>query len=206
VLVTVAQDNTSITAAIQGFATAYNTLSNLLETDTKYDSATSTAGPLQADSTAVSVQRQLRNILGASSTASSMFSTLSQAGLEIQTDGTISVNSTKLTTALGNLGEVKKLFANSDSTGVTGNGFATQMRSLTDSMLASDGLLTSRTAGLATSLTSNQKQQDDMNTRLASTKARLTAQYTALDTKMATLSTLSDYITQQIANWNKSSG
>jgi len=203
VLVTVAQDNTSITAAIQGFATAYNTLSTLLETDTKYDSTTSTAGPLQADSTAVSVQRQLRNILGASSTASTAFSTLSQAGLEIQSDGTISVNSTKLTSALGNLGEVKKLFANS---GTGGNGFATQMRSLTTAMLASDGQLTSRTSGLATSLTSNQKQQADMNSRLATTKARLTAQYTALDKKMASLSGLSDYVTQQITNWNKNNG
>ena len=117
------------------------------------------------------------------------------------------MNSSKLTTALGNLGEVKKLFANYDSSnGGAANGFATQMRSLTDAFMASDGLLTSRTAGLSTSLTNNQKQQGDMNARLAATKARLTAQYTALDTKMASLSTLSDYMTQQITNWNKSGG
>ena len=43
-----------------------------------------------------------------------------------------------------------------------------------------------------------------MNDRLAATKARLQAQYSALDTRMASISTLSTYISQQIANWNKS--
>ena len=204
-LVTVAQDNTSITAAIQAFATAYNTLSTLLTADTKYDATTDTAGPLQADSTAVSIQRQLRNILGASSTASTLYSTMSQAGLEIQTDGTLKVNSSKLTSALGNLSELKSLFANADSSGATDSGFALRMRTLTDSMLASNGLLTTRTTGLATSLTLNEKSQDALTQRIEITEARLRAQYTALDTKMASLTTLSTYITQQIANWNKSS-
>jgi flagellar hook-associated protein 2 len=204
VLVTVAPDTTSISAAINTFATAYSALSTLLTTDTKYDSATSTAGPLQADTTAVSIQSQLRSVLGASSTASSMYSTLSQAGLEIQSDGTLKVNDSKLTTSLGNLGQLKSLFANVDSTGATQDGFAQRMRSLADAMLSTDGVLTSRTTGLATSLTDNAKRQAEVNTRLASTEARLRAQYTALDTKMASLTTLSTYITQQIASWNKS--
>jgi flagellar hook-associated protein 2 len=203
VLVTVAQDSASITSAITNFATAYSALSTLLTTDTKYDSATKTAGPLQADSTAVSIQRQLRNLLGASSTASSAFSTLSQAGLEIQADGTLKVNSSKLTSAMGNLSQLKSLFANADPTHATQDGFAQSMRTLADSMLSTDGLLTSRSAGLATSLADNEKQQDTMNDRLKVTEARLRAQYTALDTKMASLTTLSTYITQQIENWNK---
>ena len=206
VLVTVAQDNTSITAAVNTFATAYSALATLLTTDTKYDSATSTAGPLQADTTAVSIQSQLRSILGSSSTASSMYSTLSQAGLEIQSDGTLKVNSSKLTTSLGNLSQLKSLFANVDSTGATQDGFAQRMRSLADGMLNTDGILTSRTTGLAASLTSNSKRQSEVQTRLTATEARLRAQYTALDTKMASLTTLSTYITQQIASWNKSTG
>jgi len=60
-----------------------------------------------------------------------------------------------------------------------------------------------RSAGLTKSLDLNGKQQDTLNTRLADTEARMRAQYTALDTKMATLNGLSTYITQQIAQWNK---
>jgi len=43
-----------------------------------------------------------------------------------------------------------------------------------------------------------------MQQRLDQTKARLQAQYSALDTKMATLSNLSSYMTQQITQYNKS--
>ena len=204
VLVTVAPDTTSITTAITTFATAYSSLATLLTTDTKYDSATSTAGPLQADTTAVSIQNQLRSILGSSSTASSMFGTLSQAGLEIQSDGTLKVNASKLNTSLGNLSQVKSLFANVDSSGATQDGFAQRMRSLADGMLSTDGLLTNRTTGLATSIADNTKRQTEVQERLARTESRLRAQYTALDTKMATLTTLSTYVTQQIASWNKS--
>jgi flagellar hook-associated protein 2 len=154
----------------------------------------------------VSIQSQLRSVLGASSTASSMFSTLSQAGLEIQSDGTLKVNSSKLTTSLGNLSQLKSLFANVDSTGATQDGFAQRMRSLADAMLSTDGLLTNRTTGLATSIADNTKRQTEVQARLARTESRLRAQYTALDTKMASLTTLSTYVTQQIASWNKSTG
>jgi TctA family transporter len=39
---------------------------------------------------------------------------------------------------------------------------------------------------------------------LESTEKRIRAQYTALDTKVASLTALNTYITQQITNWNKS--
>ena len=205
VQVTVAQDSGSIKASINTLVTAYNSLASLLAADTKYDAATTTAGPLQGDSTAVSLQRQLRNILGSSSTASSAFSTLSQAGLQVQTDGTIKVNDATLSNALANPTQLKALFAATNATATGGaTGFAQQFRSFADSALGTDGLLSSRVAGLNKTLTRNGTDQDALSTRLAATEARLRAQYTALDTKMASITTLSTYITQQIANWNKS--
>ena len=50
----------------------------------------------------------------------------------------------------------------------------------------------------------NSSDQDAMNNRLTATEARIRAQYTALDTKVASLNVLSTYITNQIAQWNKS--
>jgi flagellar hook-associated protein 2 len=202
VQVSVAQDTAAIKKSVQGFVDAYNALSSLLSTDLKYDSSTKAAGPLQADSAAVSLQRQLRNMIGSSSTASSVFSTLSQVGLQVQTDGTLQINDTALTSALANPTELKKLFTNVDTANPGNDGVATQSRSFGDSVLGSDGLLTTRVGGLNTKLADNQKDQDAMTARLAATQARLQAQYTALDTQMASLNTLSSYITQQIANWN----
>ncbi|MGS0758007.1 flagellar filament capping protein FliD, partial [Roseateles sp. GG27B] len=55
----VAADTTGIKKAVTDFATAYNSLSTLLRDQTKYDSATKTAGTLQGDSAAVGLQSQL---------------------------------------------------------------------------------------------------------------------------------------------------
>jgi flagellar hook-associated protein 2 len=203
VQVSVAQDTKAIKDSVTAFVKAYNDLSTLISTDVKYDAGTSTAGPLQGDSAALSLQRQMRSILSSSSTASTAFSTLSQVGLQLQVDGTIKVNDAALSAAIANPTQIKALFTASNIIDPANSGFAQRFRSLGDAVLGIDGLITSRTDGLNKSLTRNHTDQDAVNQRLADTEARLRAQYTALDAKMATISTLSTYITQQIANWNK---
>ena len=116
----------------------------------------------------------------------------------------LKINDTKLTAAMGNMPELKKLFANADLAGGGNNGIARKLRAFSDAALGVDGLLTARTEGLGKSLKTNADSQSAMQTRLDATEARMRAQYTALDTKMSTLSALSTYMTQQIANWNKS--
>lgn len=203
--VTVAQDNTTITKAITDFASAYSALSTLLHTDTKYDDSTKTAGTLQADASAVGIMNQFRSVIGGSTTASSTFGTLSSIGLEMQTDGTVSVNNTKLTSALAKLGEVKKLFSAAGTTAGGDDGIATRLRALGDNLLSFDGSLASRTAGLNTKLQNNQKRQDELDARVTLYQTRLKAQYTALDTTMSAISAQSNYVTQMVTAWSKSS-
>lgn len=201
--VTVGQDNDAITKAITDFATAYSTLATYLKNNTKYDESTKQGGTLQGDSLAVGTLNQFRATLGNSTTASSVFSTLSSVGLEMQTNGTLVVNNKKLTAALGNLGEVKKLFANVDTSGGGADGLATQIRTLSDQMLSIDGTLTTRTDGLNKTISNNQKRQDELDARATLYEKRLRAQYTALDTAMASISTQSNYVTQMINAYNK---
>ena len=146
---------------------------------------------------------QFRSLIGSSTPASSMFSTLSSIGVEIQTGGTLTVNATKLTNALGKLSEVKKLFANADLSNSANDGIATKLRTLSDNLIGFDGAITTRTAGLNQDVANNQKQQDALDARSALYEARLKAQYTALDTTMAGLNSQSSYVTQMITNLNK---
>ncbi|MGC4059449.1 MAG: flagellar filament capping protein FliD [Aquabacterium sp.] len=203
--VQVSQDNDTISKAINDFATSYSALATLLQNDTKYDDSTKTAGPLQADSTAVSIMNQFRALIGSSTPASSKYGTLSSIGVTIQTGGTLSVDSTKLTNALGNLSDVKKLFSNADLGNSANDGIATKLRTLTDDLMGFDGALTTRTAGLNQSVTDNQKQQDALDARATLYENRLKAQYSALDTTMASLNGTSSYVTQMITAMNKSS-
>jgi flagellar hook-associated protein 2 len=207
VQLSVTQDNTAIKKSIQDFVNAYNSLATQMTSLTKYDDSTKTAGTLQGDSTAVSLQRQVRNMLTGSTGASSVFTSLSDVGISIQATGQLSLDDKKITSALSNLTEVKKMFSASSTTDdATQDGIAQRLRAFGDQVLGTDGSLTTRSAGLSKSLTNNSKDQDAINTRLANTEKRIRAQYSALDTQMASANALNTYLTQQITNWNKSTG
>jgi flagellar hook-associated protein 2 len=202
--VTVATDKTALKKAITDFAAAYTAIYKLIATDTHYDATAKQGGILQGDSAAVGLQNQLRALAGGVTGASSTFARLSDAGLQIQVDGSMTVDDTKLGNALGNLAELKKAFANTDPADPTQDGFAKRFRTATDALLGIDGSLSTRTQGLSDALRRNQTDQEHLNTRLAGVERRLRAQYTALDKAMATLTSQSSYITQQVAAWNNS--
>lgn len=203
--VTVASDTASVRTAITAFVASFNALASSIHTQTAYDSSTKTGGPLQGDQAALTLQSQLRAVINQASSASSTWSRLSDIGISMQADGTLGVKSSKLDGALGNLAELKKLFAGDGST-TAAAGFARRYQRIANAALSFGGMFDSRTQGLNASLTLNSKQQSSMQSRLDATEARLRAQYTALDTTMSRLSSLSNYITQQITQMNKSSG
>lgn len=203
VTVDVKPDNDALKKALTDFAAAYTDLAKLIAAGTKYDAATKKAGPLQGDSAIVGLQTQLRAMVGASSGASIAFARLSDVGLEMQQDGSLTVNSTKLDKALANLPQIRALFSNSSLTDPSLDGFGKRFRVVASNILGVDGSLTSRTDGLSEKLKRNQKQQDRMEERLAQTQKRLEKQYSALDTQLGKLNGLSSYVTQQVAIWNK---
>jgi flagellar hook-associated protein 2 len=79
-----------------------------------------------------------------------------------------------------------------------------RFKNLADAALGATGVLTTRTAGLQASRQRNTDAQEAMQARLERTQARLQAQYSALDTQMASLTNLSNYMTQQITQMNRS--
>lgn len=204
VSVGIAPDTDKVKKALTEFTKAYNSLTTLLSAQTKYDDATKKAGLLQGDSTAVALQRQLRSLVGATTPASSMYQTLSSVGVSLQADGTLAVDDTKFGTALsGNLAEVRKLFTATDLTNGSRSGIGTQLRKFSDSVLSVEGSLTSRAESLNKTLARNDKETSKAEDRVADVEKRLRAQYSALDTKMASLTSLNTYISNQIAAWNK---
>ena len=204
VSVDVVTNTAALKKTMTDFAAAYTAIVQLVATDTKYNAATKKGGILQGDGAANSLQRQLRSLAGSTSSASAMFSHLSDIGLELQRDGSMTVNDTKVTNALANVGELKKMFSNADLVDPTADGFAKRFKVVTTGLLGSSGSVTTRTAGLADELTKNQKDQDSLSLRLAGIEKRMRAQYTALDATMAKLNSTSSFVTQQIAAYNKS--
>ena len=201
--INVASDTETIKKTMTDFAAAYSDIVKTVMNDTKYDAASKKAGPLQGDSAIVGVVSRMRAVLGATSGASSAFPRLSDMGFEQQRDGSLTVNTTKLSNALSNLTELKAAFSNVNTTDSTQDGFGKRFKDLADSLLNTGGTLSSRSDGLNEKLRRNQKSQDAIDQRLVQTQKRLEAQYGALDTKLSTSSGLANYVSQQISQWNK---
>ena len=202
--VTVARDNVVIRKSMTDFASAYNDLVKLNREQTRYDEGNQTAGILQGDRSAVGLLSQMRNLVGRSSSASSAFGRLADIGLEPQGDGSLKVNDVKLDTAIGRLDELKTFFSRNE-TGTAQDGFGVLLRDFGDANLASDGVLSTRQVGLQERITRNTDSVSRMEDRLALVERRLRDRYTRLDTNIAQLNGLQNYVTQQIANWNASS-
>jgi flagellar hook-associated protein 2 len=200
----ISEDVTLAVKNVNDFVTAYNTLNKTLADLTKYDAGTKTASLFQADSSILGLQNVLRNMLGSISAGSS-YSRLSDVGIERQLDGSLKMNTAKLSTAANNGTELQKLFTTNNSNTQT-NGFAMKFAALGNGLLAAGGAVTNKSKALSDALARNAKDQTKVNDRATATEARLRKTYTALDTKMASLTALNSYVAQQVTTWNKSTG
>ena len=201
----VSQDSDSITKGVNDFISSYNSVVSTIRVQTLYDEASKTAGPLQGDATARGLLSQVRSLIGSSSTASSVFGRLSDVGIDINKDGTLSMKSAKFSDAMKNPAELQKLFATSDDVDTNRNGLAQRIRNLTKELLGTDGAINSRTEGIKGTIERNKDQIERIDKRASLVESRLRAQYTALDASMAKLNGLSSYVTAQLAALNKSS-
>lgn len=198
--ITIAKDTSAVQANIQAFVKAYNDVNKFLNDATKYDPATKTAGPLQGDTAAITLQGSLRNAMQAVTSGSTVFTRLSDIGVGQLRGGDLTVDSTKLTAALNNMTELKNMFSNAVTGG--GAGIAVRVKNIAADMLSSSGFFTSKDGSLKRQLTLNAKDVTRVNERVARVEAQLNQRYSALDSKVASLNALSSYVNQQITTWN----
>lgn len=203
VKVSVAPDSDAQKKAVDAFVTAYNALNQYIANQSKYDETSKKGGTLLGDSAIGGVRSRLRSTLLGSSGASSALPDLRSIGFDVQTNGSIKVDSTKLTAALAQPAEMAKVLGNVDEAAPANDGLAVRLRRIANELTGADGQITSRAGGLQSSLKRNQDRQSELEDRVSRTQARLEKQYQTLDSKMSTLNGLSNYMTQQITQLNK---
>lgn len=201
VTITIAKDNSAVQKNIEAFVKAYNEINSLLNEATKYDAATKTGGLLQGDGTTLALQSALRTAVQSLRTGSSMFSRLSDVGLAVQRGGNLEIDSSKLSKAMESMDELKALFSSTDSG--SAQGIAVRIKSLTTTLLASDGFFKTKDDTLKRALDNNSKDQARVNEKAARVEAALNRRYSALDAQLNKLNGLNNYLTQQINQWNK---
>ncbi|HTR48906.1 MAG TPA: flagellar filament capping protein FliD [Verrucomicrobiae bacterium] len=194
VSLTVAPDTSSATSAINAFVSAWNKVVNDLNSQFDVASNGSGGGPLEADTALRGAQDQLLSAVTASVTGNNGIVNLASIGVNLNNDGTMSVDSGALANALNNnfSGVQTMLQANS---GVA-TFLATTLNQLID---PAQGSLTLDLQGMTNTSQDLTQQINTMESQLVIQQQNLTAQYAQMETTLQEMPLLQSQITQQLA-------
>lgn len=189
----ITRDDSVGLTAIKGFVTAYNALQTTLGALTKFDVDNETSSPLTGDSIARRVQSLMRDSLGASTSEGDVRS-LAQMG--ITTDpatGQLKVDDKKLSEALAkNLPDVQRLLTGE-------NGLAQRVTETAKTITGTDGMIKSATDGAERSAKLLDNEYIATSKRIDQRMETYRQQFVALDKTVAQMSSISTYLTQQLA-------
>jgi len=180
--VSVAADSSSLATKVATFVSAYNTVITSGHTDAGYG-ATAATNPLLAGDPGIESSLTQLSSLVASSVAGtdSTISTLGSAGITLNNDGTLTLNTSALATAVqSDPTGVEKLFVTSADQGMTGI-----MGSISDAIgvLATnpDSVLSGETSYFASRTTEITKQETAMQARIQAYQTQLQTAFSNAD-------------------------
>src|ERR1700690_251404 len=189
----VSNNTPSVASNINSFVSAYNTLQSALSSRGGFDSTTNTAGAMQGSPILENIQSQITQALY-SVVGSSGYNSLASVGITTNNDGSLSVNSATLQTALSaNFSAVSKLFSST-------KGVATQLNSQLTTDLGSSGSITSYSKSLIKQEGALQTQTNDLAAQTSALTDSLTQQYAALNVLLSQLQTTSAALSQSLAS------
>ena len=156
-----------------------------------YDAATKKASTLTGDATLRSAQTQLRNTLFSANGGSNPdLQLLSDLGVSVQTDGSLKLDSSKLTAAItSDFAGVATLVAS----------IGTKFKATASGLVSAGGPVSARIDGINTSVKEITKRRDEWTLRLQKIESNYRRQFTALDVQLSKLQSTSASLTQQLA-------
>ncbi|HQR02817.1 MAG: flagellar filament capping protein FliD [Proteobacteria bacterium] len=195
----VARNTSAIQSAASAFVNAYNGAVGQIKTMTAYDATNKKGSILTGDSTVLDIQSRLSSLISTVVGGNpGSLRTLSDIGISVQKDGTLKLDSNKLSTALNDPSKDVAAFFSATTAGKVG--IATQFQSALADMTSSTGIIAARTNGYRSSIQDIGKQRDAFNLRLADIEKRYRDQFNALDALVAQMNSTSTFLTQQLAN------
>ncbi|HXS20219.1 MAG TPA: flagellar filament capping protein FliD [Steroidobacteraceae bacterium] len=194
----VATNTAAVETNIQAFVAAYNALQGTFASLGSYNATTGTAGPMLGDALLSGMQSQVRSTLySVVNTGSTTYNTLASIGVTTNSDGTLSVDTAKLSAALtADFSAVSQLFSGA-------SGVASSLNSQITSDLASGGTIDSRSKTLVEQDNALTQQSNQLDQQMTQLTASLTQQYASLNTLLSSLQSTSSYLTQAFSNLPK---
>jgi flagellar hook-associated protein 2 len=198
--VTIASDTTQISQALSNFVSDYNTALSQVNSQFTYSTTSGAEGVLGSDNTVRSLQTALEGVIAynsPTSAASGSIQSLSDLGITVNDDGSLSLSSSKLTSAMANPEDVQNFFQGSAL-----NGFAKQVSSqISQFNDPATGAITQEVQNLTQQYTDLQSQVNDFETGyIASQKTVLTAMYSKAEIALQQLPAEMQQIQSELGN------
>jgi flagellar hook-associated protein 2 len=182
----------SLTSSLNAFVKAYNDANKAMSELGAYNATTKAAGALQGSSTLRTAKNQMRSLVfNATAGGTSPYQHLSNIGVSLGKDGSLSLDSAKLTAAVAadptSVANLVSAVGSAYKTGIEG-------------LVGSTGSITAATDGANRTIKDLTKRQQALSDRLTVIQANYTKQFTALDSLIAGMKQTSSYLSQQLAN------
>jgi flagellar hook-associated protein 2 len=196
VSVTTGPDITQQQDAVNSFVSAYNTVIGDINTQSTIGT-NGQPGPLGTDSTLALTQGELLSAVAFSTTGNGNVNSLADLGISLNNDGTLSVDSGTLATALQSNPTAIQSFFQATTTGSFGANLTTALNDVANPVT---GAVATDITGLAQSQTSITQQISDFQSQLTTQTQQLTQEYVQVDTTLQELPELLDQINQQLSS------
>jgi flagellar hook-associated protein 2 len=194
VSLTVAPDTTSLITAINQFVTDYNTAITSINAQFQAGTNGGTNPPLETDPTVTDAQEQLLNALNFTVTNGSGTTSLASIGINTNQDGTLSVDSGTLASALAsNFSGVQSFFQTAST------GFGANLSNVLNNVAGPGGELALDTQGYQSQASDLSQQLSDLQAALAVQTTTLTATYSQVNSTLEELPLLQSQLGQQLA-------
>jgi len=202
VQVTVGVDSSQVTQVINNFVSAYNQVIKDFNAEYAIDPTTNSEGPLGSDAGLRGLQSSLLADAAYSVSGNGGYVNLASLGISTNNDGTLTVDSSQLSSALStNPSAVLNFFQNATSTGFADK-FHSDLTGLTDPT----------TGPLSVDLQQNKTEQQDLNnsisnfqTQLATEQAQLTQEYSQVNASLQSYPLLLQQVTETLASMGSNS-
>jgi flagellar hook-associated protein 2 len=197
----VSPDTSQAATAINNFVSDYNTVISSINSQFTYNTTTGTAGALLGDSAAELVQSTLLSDVAASVTGNGAISSLASLGITMNNDGTLTVDSSQLTNALGSNFQAVQNFFQTATTGFAQR-FSSDLTNLTG---PTNGTIAVDLNGINSSVSSLQSEISDFQANLATEQQTLTTYYSNINATLQSLPSLLATINAQLSGLKSSS-
>jgi flagellar hook-associated protein 2 len=183
-----------LSKGLEAFVKAFNDVVSTVKSLGAYDAEAKTVGALNGNRILRETESTLRNLAfgqsGSLQDQNGEAMMLSKLGITFQKDGTLSINSDKLTAAIKKDPSLIAGFA-----AEIGDRFNTGL----DKLAGTGGAVQSATDSLRASIRGLEKRQEAMETRLLAVEARYRKQFSALDTLISSMNSTSNFLVHQLA-------